>query len=36
MVPKLEFNKVGPTLNYKNAKEIPFENVYVASENDSV
>jgi hypothetical protein len=36
MVPKLEINKVGPTLNYENAEEIDFENVYVASENDSV
>ena len=36
MVPKLEINKVGPTSEYENADEIPFENAYVASENDSV
>jgi hypothetical protein len=31
MVPKLESNKVGPTMNYENADEISFENVYIAS-----
>jgi hypothetical protein len=36
MVPKLESNKVGPTMNYENAEEISFENVYVASETDSL
>jgi len=35
MVPKLEKNKIGPTVNYDNAIEIPFENVYVANESDS-
>ena len=36
MIPKLEINKVGPTVNYDNAIEVPFENVYVANESDSV
>ena len=36
MIPKLEINKVGPTVNYDNAVEVPFENVYVANESDSV
>jgi hypothetical protein len=35
MVPNLEKNKIGPTINYENAIEIPFENVYVANESDS-
>jgi len=36
MIPRLEKNKVGPTQGYNNAEEVPFENVYVANENDSV
>lgn len=36
MVPKLEINKIGPTFGYDNAEEISFENVYVASDNDTV
>jgi predicted alpha/beta hydrolase family esterase len=36
MVPKLETNKTGPTIDYENSEEIPFEKVYVASHNDSV
>jgi hypothetical protein len=36
MIPKLEKNKVGPTVGYNNAEEVPFENVYVANEKDSV
>lgn len=36
MVPKLEINKIGPTVNYDNAIEVPFENVYVANESDTV
>jgi hypothetical protein len=35
MIPRLELNKVGPTPDYNNAQEIPFENVYVANEDDS-
>jgi hypothetical protein len=35
MIPKLEKNKVGPTAGYNNADEVPFENVYVANENDT-
>jgi len=36
MVPKLEINKIGPTIDYENSEQIPFERVYVASQNDSV
>lgn len=35
MRPKLELRKVGPTPNWQNADEIPFDEVYVASESDS-
>jgi hypothetical protein len=35
MVPRVETNKKGPTPGYSNADEIPFENVYVASDSDS-
>lgn len=35
MIPRVETNKVGPTQGYDNADEVPFDNVFVASENDS-
>lgn len=35
MKPKVEFNKKGNTPNWEYADSIDFENVYVASENDS-
>lgn len=35
MKPRLETNKKDHTLNWENADEIDFEDVYVASENDS-
>jgi hypothetical protein len=35
MVPKLEKDKYGNTNNWENAEEIPFSQIYVASENDS-
>lgn len=35
MVPKLEKEKYGHTENWENADEIPFSNVYVASDTDS-
>lgn len=34
MVPKVEKNKKGPTAGFDNADEIPFENVYVAGDDD--
>ena len=33
MVPRVEMNKRGPTPNYDNADEIPFENVFVAGDD---
>ena len=33
MVPRVEINKRGPTPNYDNADEIPFENVFVAADD---
>lgn len=35
MVPKVEKNKVGPTPDYNNADEVPFDKVYVASDKDT-
>lgn len=35
MIPKLETDKVGPTPGFENADEVPFEQVYVASDSDS-
>jgi hypothetical protein len=35
MKPHYEANKSGTTANWQNADEIDFDNVYVASENDS-
>jgi hypothetical protein len=35
MVPKLEKDKYGPTNGWENADEVPFSNVYVASDTDS-
>jgi len=34
-VPRLEFNKVGPTTNFDNVDQIDFSKVYVATETDS-
>jgi hypothetical protein len=35
MIPRLEKNKVGATLGYENADEIPFDQVFVAKETDT-
>jgi hypothetical protein len=35
MVPKLEQNKKGTTPNWENAYEVPFSQIYVASDTDS-
>jgi len=35
MVPKVETNKVGHTQDFNNADEVPFDQVYVASEKDT-
>ena len=36
MVPRLETDKVGATPGFDNADEIPFDQVYVASDSDTV
>jgi hypothetical protein len=35
MVPRLEQDKVGPTQDWENANEIPFSEVFVASDSNS-
>lgn len=35
MVPNIERNKLGTTPNFKNAKMIPFSNVFVANESNT-
>jgi len=35
MVPRLEIDKVGATPGFENADEVPFDQVYVASDSDS-
>jgi hypothetical protein len=36
VIPGIERNKIGPSLNTLDTKFVPFENVYVASPSDSV
>lgn len=35
MVPRVEKDKVGATPGFENADEVPFDQVYVASDSDS-